>query len=164
MNDLCGIIDVSLQKFGCCGMRIVLGAILWGFGGIIFGAINGAAIGWATHQPIPQTTLMAAAAAGVFGAIYGLLSPPPKRSAKKKRSSIPDDLTRFNLKPCAWCRGTGVEGKKQQECSVCGGYKNVVVKRPHMVCPKCKGKGRVFMGRKCNTCRGAGWETYGFLE
>jgi len=147
-------------------MRIVLNAILWGLGGAIFGALNGAVIGWATGQPIPQTALTAAGLGGVFGAIYGLLSPPPKRPKKQKTASSPENKTRFNLKPCAWCNGTGLEGKgkSEKECSVCGGYKNVVVRQPQATCPKCKGKGRVSMGRKCKTCHGAGWENYGFLE
>jgi DnaJ-class molecular chaperone len=98
--------------------------------------------------------------------LYGAFIIAPRPSSKKKTSTSRPEKPRFNFRSCAWCQGTGVEGKgkSKKQCSVCDGQKRVLVEAPYSECPKCKGKGHISMNRRCKVCHGAGWNTYAYIE
>jgi hypothetical protein len=142
-------------------MRI-LSAIFWAIVGGFGGAVAGASFGRALGEPIWLGAALGAALAMVWGIIYGLLSPPRRREGVSGRRE-----TRFTLERCAWCGGTGLEAKKGKAgraCAVCDGQGEVLVVPPPRRCSKCKGKGRVILGRRCKLCNGAGWSTYALLD
>ncbi len=149
-------------------MRIVFAAILWGIGGTIFGAVNGAVIGWALGLSPVQIGFILAGLGAVFGIMYGAFTTP--RKVPVAEADVPAGKSKFSLEPCAWCKGTGLESKSKKkkkpdkQCRVCYGRGNVLVEQPSQNCPKCKGKGKRPLGRKCNVCDGAGWDTYAYFN
>lgn len=135
-------------------------AIFGGMFGSIVGAVEGAAVGWAFDASPVNFAIWGALIIGGIGLMLRLLSPPGSSSEAGGRSE-----PKFKLEPCAWCRGIGIEGKKKpQPCSVCFGRGSLLTRQPATRCPKCKGKGRLFMGRRCKVCGGAGWEYYAHLD
>ncbi len=149
-------------------MRIVGVAILWGLGGGVFGLINGVVISWALGWPIIETALVIAVGVGLVSLLYYVLTPYRWRTALQKSQPQPKRKRKSSYRSgsCAWCKGTGMEGKKkrQKPCTVCDGQGQVLVNQPPQTCHKCKGKGRLSLGRKCDNCYGAGWEIYGHLD
>jgi hypothetical protein len=133
----------------------LVGAFFLGIIGVVFGAINGAALYWAFDWDMPQGALLGAALAGSAGLMWGLLSP---------RTGTGREETHYSFQPCAWCKGSGQAGKAKKTCAVCYGRGSVLTEQPAHQCPTCKGKGKGVLGRKCKTCYGAGWERYGYLE
>lgn len=140
-------------------LKIVV-AFFWGILGTIAGAIDGAAFGWALGWLLWESALLGAVLAGGVGFIAGLLRRP--RAGLQLKSERQE--ASFNLETCAWCKATGREGKARKLCGVCYGRGSLLVKHPSRKCPNCRGTGRVFLGRRCKVCNGAGWSTYAHLE
>lgn len=140
-------------------LRIII-ALLWSILGAVAGAIDGAAFGWALGWPLSQSAQIGALVAGGVGFLAGLLRQP-----SKKLRPYAERETKYNLEFCAWCKGTGKEGRKSQRpCSVCRGQGSLLAEHPSRKCSNCKGKGRALLGRRCKVCHGAGWSTYAHLE
>ena len=138
----------------------VLSAILWSVIGAGVGAIEGGTFGWTLAYVSVETGVQAGAVLGLIaGLIYGFL-------AKKERfETVRSSRGRVSFERCAWCQGTGWEDKKRRRrCETCEGEGRVVVAAPSYRCPRCKGKGRSFPGRKCKICEGAGWEAYSLFK
>jgi hypothetical protein len=138
------------------GRRIFRGlwwAVIWAIAGPIIGAVFGRVSG----QPLLLSMLIGTALAAGLGFLYGLFL-PEKKDLRKERHK-----TRFGPERCAWCKGSGVEGKKGKGCSVCDGQGQVLVEQPSGRCRHCRGKGRVWLGGKCKICDGAGWSSYVLL-
>ena len=137
-------------------IKAIFWAILFGLSGVLFGFVLGQALGYS----IIQSMIAGAVGMGIIGFLYGIMirtsaSPEPQVPAR----------SRYRLEYCAWCRGTGVEGKRRPKvCSVCQGKGDVLVSQPSLLCPNCKGKGRVFMRRRCKVCQGAGWDDYVLVD
>ena len=146
-------------KFGKWRMRIVR-AVGWGLLVAFAGALNLVAFAYVFGWPLAQSALIGAVLAGSVGAVYEFFRQRSPRSSSEARQSAAN----FNIESCAWCGGTGKEGKKQKTCSVCRGQGSLLTAYPHERCSNCKGKGRVFLGRRCKVCRGAGWENYAHLD
>ena len=127
--------------------------------GAVAGAIDGAAFGWAFGWSVMLSAQLGAVLAGGVGFLAGLLRRPRSRLLESEQREV-----RFNLESCAWCNGTGKEGKAQKQCSVCYGQGGLLAQHPSRKCLNCKGKGRVILGRRCKVCNGAGWSTYAHLE
>ena len=133
-------------------LRVTFWIIFFG----IVGLLLGATIGLASDQSPSQSALIGAALIGLFGLIYGLMTP----NIKPKPLPQPG-RTKYGLEPCAWCNGTGTEGRRRKKpCGVCVGHGNVLVRQPPFKCPECDGKGRKIMARRCKVCNGSGWLDY----
>jgi hypothetical protein len=140
-------------------MRIA-SAFLWGMVGLIVGAIEMGTIGWATGFLSVERSVQIGAVLGlIIGLIYGFRTRAPEPAS-------PDSgRAKVLFEPCAWCEGSGWEGKKKKrQCETCEGDGRVVVPVPPQKCSQCKGKGRSFLGRKCKACAGAGWENYSLMS
>ena len=64
-------------------------------------------------------------------------------------------------RPCAYCRGSGIQPRQNLTCSVCRGVGVVTVEADAVLCPPCGGTGvepQVFGGSllPCLTCAGKG--------
>ena len=57
---------------------------------------------------------------------------------------------------CAWCGGTGQDGKLGSRCSVCGGNGNIKLAAFVVACMKCAGSGMEGGALTCLACRGIG--------
>ena len=68
--------------------------------------------------------------------------------------SISNPLYTENLR-CAFCRGTGMNGK-YAKCSVCGGSGHIRIPPPALTCLYCRGDGHGVGGLTCPVCRGKG--------
>ena len=140
-------------------MRIVR-SVSWGFLGAFAGALNVVAFAYVFGWPLAQSALVGAVLGGGIGLVYGFF----KRGRPRVRRASGRSEANYNIEPCAWCGGTGKEGKKEKTCGVCRGQGSLLTAYPHNHCPKCKGKGRLLLGRRCKVCNGAGWENYAHLE
>jgi len=138
----------------------IVRTLLWGVVGAIFGIINGAALYWAFDWDITRGALVGAVVAGSAALTLGLVNPGTKTSSGRAGRAE----TRYSFQRCAWCRGSGRIGRAKKQCNVCYGQGSVLTEQPPRRCPKCKGKGKLALGRKCKVCFGAGWERYGYLE
>lgn len=146
-------------------MRLIWGillAIIWAATGLMASA----AFAYAFHLNIAQTLGTGAAIGAVFGFIYGVLAPTtprPNRSSPAKPVPI---RSRLALETCAWCQGTGVEGRKKspQPCRICLGEGRVLTEQPTQPCPNCRGKGRLWGGRRCRVCEGSGLASFQVFE
>ena len=133
-------------------LRITFWTVFFGIAGLLLGAT----VGLALDRSPTQSALVGAVLIGLFGLIYGLVIP----SSKPKPLPQPGRTT-YGLERCAWCSGTGSEGRRRKKpCGVCVGHGNVLVRQPPFNCPECDGKGRKAMTRRCNVCKGSGWLDY----
>lgn len=139
-------------------MRIV-SATFWGFLGAIFGAVDGAAFGWLLSWPLLQSALAGAVLGGGSVFIYRFLT-----SGQPLIVGLPAEKARYVFRGCAWCKGSGTEAKTNQPCQVCNKAGRVLTEPQVKKCSKCKGKGRILMGRRCPRCKGAGWDHYALIE
>ncbi len=57
---------------------------------------------------------------------------------------------------CAWCDGTGQDGKLGSRCAVCGGNGDIKLAAFAITCLKCHGSGREGGALTCLACRGIG--------
>ncbi|MCB0172728.1 MAG: hypothetical protein KDI62_06445 [Anaerolineae bacterium] len=144
-------------------MRLIFGmllAIIWAGAGLVASA----AFVYAFHLNVVQTLGAGAVIGAVLGFIYGVLTPtPPRRSSSAPPVPI---RNRLALETCAWCRGTGLEGRKKspQTCRVCLGEGRVLTEQPTRRCPRCRGKGRLLGGRRCPVCEGSGLASFQVFE
>jgi len=61
------------------------------------------------------------------------------------------------VRPCAYCRGTGVHPQRRLVCTVCAGKGVVSAVEPLEICPDCAGKGfQQGQYLPCLTCGGKG--------
>ncbi|MCB0164526.1 MAG: hypothetical protein KDI79_09885 [Anaerolineae bacterium] len=144
-------------------MRLIFGmllAIIWGAAGLVAGA----AFAYAFHLNVGQTLGAGTAIGAGLGFIYGVLTPTTSR--RLPSSALAAVRNRLALEMCAWCRGSGVEGRKkaQQPCRVCLGEGRVLTEQPTQRCPRCRGKGRLWGGRRCNVCEGSGLASFQVFE
>ena len=140
-------------------MRIVR-AIGWGFLLSFAGALNFVAFAYVFGWPLAQSALIGVVLAGGIGLVYGFF----KQGSGQPRAGSRQTEANYKIKRCAWCGGTGKQGKRQKVCSVCHGQGSLLTAYPYHQCPNCKGKGRVFLRRRCKVCHGAGWKTYAHLD
>src|SRR5215472_15771001 len=74
-----------------------------------------------------------------------------------KDGGMPD----WSPEPCATCRGDGLIGSAP--CEPCGGQGRVLVYKPYLDCPQCRGTGQRQKGDArsqspyCFLCNGRGW-------
>jgi RecJ-like exonuclease len=134
-------------------------AILGGLGGAVLGALSGAIIGAAFAHSLEWGVLIygalyGALGAGVAGAVWVFIDTVPSSEIKRLPRFTPDNAD-YRLERCAWCQGYGEV--KKRPCEVCYGRGSLLVTQPAQNCTHCRGKGRLFLGRKCGTCGGAGW-------
>jgi hypothetical protein len=142
------------------GRRLLWG-VFWAVVWAMVGPIVGIAFGRAFDEPVWPSVLAGAGLGGGLGFIYGLVWPGEEKDTAKQPGRA---KSRFGPESCAWCRGTGIEKKGGKACRSCYGPGSVLAVQPARRCHRCKGKGRLSLGRRCSVCEGAGWSNYVLLD